>query len=285
MVEPAGAATSEDLSTKVLAQVPVPGMIPTAPGPTNGPIGPSNIGSFGGSQGAYAEAIASGDVVGYIRAFAHDPANGQAVVIEGDWVKDQSTIPTVLAGVEGAAKGPRFSVPGLVDAIGFETTSPAAPGTQYVVAFARGNYVFLTLAGSTDGSLGKSVAVSVASAQAAVLPGAPTAAATGWFSGNASYEAGEVLGAVLLAAAVIATALIAVRKLRGGNKRTTPTPAATSAAWSVRYAVTPMAVGWHQTGTDYNEQFYWDGGAWTASRHWRAGSGWTEIPLLQTSGV
>ena len=132
----AGAASSGDLSTKVLTQVPIPGLTPTAPGPTNGPIGPSNISFFGGKAGVVAQQIASGGLIGYVRAFTHDPPNGQAVVIEGDWVRDQSNIPAILAGIEGGAKGPRFNVPGIVDAIGFETTSATTTETQYAVAFA-----------------------------------------------------------------------------------------------------------------------------------------------------
>jgi hypothetical protein len=278
----AGAATSGDLSTKVLTQVPIPGLTTTAPGPTNGPIGPSNISFFGGKAGVVAQQIASGGLIGYVRAFTHDPPNGQAVVIEGDWVRDQSNIPAILAGIEGGAKGPRFKVPGIVDAIGFETTSATTTETQYAVAFARGNYLFLTLAESADGSIGKSSAVSVAAAQAATIPGVPTAAGTGSSSSNTYYRAGEIFGVVLLAVAIIGGLVIAIRK-SAGAKNTVAPPPPVSGTWPAPNASTPVRVGWHQTGQNFNEQFYWDGGAWTASRQWRAGAGWTESPLTQPS--
>ena len=88
-----------------------------------GPSGHRTSASSVARTGTVAQQIASGGMVGYVRAFIHDPPNGQAVVIEGDWVRDQSNIPAILAGIEGGAKGPRFNVPGIVDAIGFETTS------------------------------------------------------------------------------------------------------------------------------------------------------------------
>ena len=221
-------------------------------------------------------------MVGYVRAFIHDPPNGQAVVIEGDWVKNQSNIPAILAGVEGGAKGPRFDVPGIVDAIGVQTTSSNTTETQYTVAFSRGHDVFLTLAESTDGSLGKSSAVSVASAQAAAVPGTPIAAGTGSSGSNAYYKAGEIFGAIVLAAAIIGGVVIAIRK-SARDKNTVAPPASVSGSWPAPNASTPLQVGWHQTGQGFNEQFYWDGRAWTASRQWSVGAGWTESPLTQPS--
>ncbi len=276
----ASAASSDELSTKVLTQVPIPGLIQTTPGPTNGPIGPSNISFFGGNDGAVAQLIASGGMSGYVRAFVHTPPNGQVVVIEADWVKDQSNIPAILAGVEATAKGPRFDVPGIVDATGFETTSSATTTPQYIVVFSRGNYVFLTLAESADGSLGKSSAVSVASAQAAAVPGTPAEAGTGSGSSNA-YKSGEIFGAVLVAVAIIGGLIIAIRKSAGSKKKSVALPASGSVIWPAPITSTPLQVGWHQSGQHFNEQLYWDGRAWTASRQWRVGVGWTESPLTQ----
>jgi hypothetical protein len=278
----AGATSSDDLSAKVLAQVPIPGLAPTTPGPTNGPIGPSNISFFGGKDGIFAQQIASGGIIGYIRAFTHVPPNGQAVVIEGDWVKDKRNIPQVLAGIEGGAKGPRFNVPGVVDAIGFETTSATTTEIQYVVAFSRGNYVFLTLAESADGSIGKSSAVSVAKAQAATIPGAPTAPGAGSGTSNAYYRAGEILGVAVLALAIVAGVVIAIRK-SGGGKTTVANSVPAPGPWPVTNASAHLGAGWHQTGQNFNEQFYWDGHAWTGSRQWRPGVGWTESPLTQST--
>jgi hypothetical protein len=36
--------------------------------------------------------------------------------------------------------------------------------------------------------------------------------------------------------------------------------------------------GWHQVGSNNNDQAYWDGQGWTARRHW-GGAGWTDVPL------
>jgi hypothetical protein len=276
----AGAESPVDLSTKVLTQIPILGLIPTTPGPTNGPIDSSNIGYFGGKGGIVEQELASGDLVGYIRAFTHNPPNGQAVVIEGDWVKDQSNIPEVLAGVEGAAKGPRFSVPGIADAIGFETTSPTSTAIQYAVACSSGNYVFIALAESTDGSLGKNSAVAVAAAQAAAVPGAPAAAASGTGTSNTYYKAGEVLGGVFLVVAILGGVTVAIRKSSNGTQTATPAPSA-SRTWPSPGASTTLQVGWHQVGQNFNEQFYWDGRGWAASRQWRAGLGWTESSITQ----
>ena len=280
----AGAASTDDLSAQVLAQVPVPGLVAAAPGPTNGPIGPSNIGLFGGEGGAIEQHIASGDMTGYVRLFAANPPNGQAVVIAAIWVKDPNDIPGFLAGVEGSATGPRFSVPGIVDAIGFQTTSTTAtgvPSQNYVVAFSRGNLAFVTLVGSVNGSLGKSSAVSVASAQAAAVPGAPVAAGS-VSSTSTAYRAGEIFGAVLIAVAVFGAMAVVIRKSVGSKQRVTP--AAVPAAWFPPNTTNQsLQVGWHQTGQSFNEQFYWDGQAWTATRRWTAGVGWSEIPLSRTT--
>jgi hypothetical protein len=40
----------------------------------------------------------------------------------------------------------------------------------------------------------------------------------------------------------------------------------------------PQEPGWHQVGSNNNDQAYWDGQAWTARRQW-AGAGWTDVPL------
>jgi hypothetical protein len=40
----------------------------------------------------------------------------------------------------------------------------------------------------------------------------------------------------------------------------------------------PQEPGWHQVGSNNNDQAYWDGQTWTARRHW-GGAGWTDVPL------
>jgi len=40
----------------------------------------------------------------------------------------------------------------------------------------------------------------------------------------------------------------------------------------------PQEPGWHQVGSNNNDQAYWDGQGWTARRQW-AGAGWTDVPL------
>jgi hypothetical protein len=40
----------------------------------------------------------------------------------------------------------------------------------------------------------------------------------------------------------------------------------------------PQEPGWHQVGSNNNDQAYWDGQAWTARRQW-GGAGWTDVAL------
>jgi cation transport ATPase len=48
----------------------------------------------------------------------------------------------------------------------------------------------------------------------------------------------------------------------------------------------PKGPGWYATGTNPNEQNYWDGKHWAYTRHWIAGSGWVEGEgVAQTAAV
>jgi hypothetical protein len=261
----------------VLPQVPIAGLTEAAPGPMNGPIGPSNIDLFGGTDGLVAQHIANGDMNGYIRLVAHSPANGESAVIEGTWIKDPSSIPGFIAGVEGAAKGTQFAVPGIDDAIGISSTNAISGVQTYTIAFSRGNYVFVTLVDSLKGSLGEASAISVASAQAAAVSGMAT---TGGASSTA-YRTCEIFGAVLLAALILGGLVIAIRRSSGPKDKVARGSGAV--IWAAPIASTPSTIGWHQIGKGFNNESYWDGRSWTANRQWRPGVGWTESPLNQTS--
>jgi hypothetical protein len=97
--------------------------------------------------------------------------------------------------------------------------------------------------------------------------------------GSVDYRVGELFGWVLLGILVVGiTLLLFQRRQKRLHSATSVTPAwvpverAGASALPTKY----VQVGWHQLGSNPNEQMYWDGQSWTAFRRWTAGRGWSE---------
>jgi hypothetical protein len=305
----AGAGPSS-LSSVVLADT-LPGLVATAPGPTNGPINASNLGSFGtngaGAAGL-ARRLADGEVSGQLRFWLHRPPNGDGVVISAFQYGDPTPLGAFLAGMNSSLAGVAtgtFDVPGIFGASGYtaHVSASGTPATAYIVTFAKGRIAFEVQVITAAGDLTNADAVSVAARQAANAPGAlraPTRAPSG---SSRAYRVGEVVGLVLLGVLVVALVLLGVRRSRvrgnrvrgnrvSGNRvrrsrvrrsRVQRRPIV-GAAWPAGPSLpdppptTPApsrAVGWHVDPDHLSEQAYWDGRSWTARRRW-SGATWVE---------
>ena len=162
------------LSAVVLAKT-YPGLVASAPGTTNGPIGDAGLHYLpmdNKSGNTKLEYIILHRVSGYLRAFSHKPPNGDGAFIfalrykysseETSWLRGfESTIST-----SGAAK---FVVPGIKNASGFTletSTSSGTSVTEYVTSFDVGLTTFILITSSSSGDLNKSDAMALAKLQA-----------------------------------------------------------------------------------------------------------------------
>jgi hypothetical protein len=305
----AGAGPSS-LSSVVLADT-LPGLVATAPGPTNGPINGSNLGSFGtngaGASGL-ARQLADGEVSGELRFWLHRPPNGDGVVISAFQYRDPTRLGSFLAGMNSSFAGVAvgtFAVPGIYGASGYtaHVSASGTPATAYIVTLAKGRIAFEVQVITAAGDLTKADAVSVAARQAANAPGALRAPTPPPSSTSRAYRVGEVVGLVLLGVIAVALVLFAVRRsrvrrsrvrgsrvsrsrLRGSRvsrSRVSRRPAE-GAPWPAvpslpdpppTSPVPSREVGWHVDPDHLSEQAYWDGGSWTTRRRW-SGATWVE---------
>ncbi|HTU38281.1 MAG TPA: hypothetical protein VMF35_09695 [Acidimicrobiales bacterium] len=288
----ASAASNEggsNLSTIVLAQLPIAGYVADPSSALNGPITSSNASLFGSAAATIEEHLTNGDMTGYIRAWTHQPPNGTGVVILATSLSDPAGLPQFLAGFDHGASqahGTAFSVPQIPNATGYTvrvTTAAGVPMTTHLVDFAKGNVAFVAEVTAQSGALTDSDAINVATAQAAAAPGEPVASRTTSSSTNSvAYEAGRVFVWVVLGAIVVWLISFLIRRnkrRRAGApslNRDGATPASTVFAPPVVAFRTPPEVGWHQLGKNPNEQTYWDGQGWTLTRRWTVGRGWSE---------
>lgn len=277
----------------------LPNFIAEPLGPTNGPLTQSTVSQFGGQSQAVAnvgEQLANGDLTGYVRVWTHAPPDGDAVEIMAIHFSNPADIPSALSGFADAASqadASQFTVPNIPGAMGRETTLTTTRGTlakAYVVTFSNAENLFVTYGISESGDLTSADAVTVASEQAAHVGGATVPSSS---SGSSpAYVAGEVFGGVLLIAGITALIIVIVRRTRRndelhhGHPLQEPTPS--TVGWSAPRRPsgsslptgTPQQPGWEPIGTNWNEQAYWDGQAWTARRAWSGGRWGPEMPVV-----
>jgi hypothetical protein len=174
------AGASSGLSSVVLADT-VPGLVAAPPGARNGPIDQSNLALvLGGSNQAvlsqFAQQLASGDVSGFIRTWAHQPANGDAVEITAFQFQDPTQAASFLNGEEGSVSQltgvGSFAVPNIPGAAGYilHGSASGTPYTEYVAVFAKANIDLNVTVLTASGDLGAADATHLAGQQWANVP-------------------------------------------------------------------------------------------------------------------
>jgi hypothetical protein len=284
------ASASPDNTPPVLLADTLPGLVPSPPGPTNGPINQSNVGLFGDKGGQLATLVrrlADGQVTGQLRFWRHQPPNGDGVVISAFQFTDRKALAAFLGGLDfgyGRVATRTFPVRGLLGASGY-TAPVSASGNQataFVVTFAKGSTAFEVQVITASGDLTPADAVAVATRQAANAPGgllmpdAPTGT-------NTAYRIGEIVGAVVLGVLVVTLVVMmgrrSLRRRRRRKRRRVGTPTwhgVAPAPVPTGLPVPAREVGWHMDPDHLSEQAYWDGDSWTARRRW-SGAAWVDV--------
>jgi hypothetical protein len=238
------ASGSGGLSSTILATS-VPGLVPLPLGPQNGPITSSNVGLVEGNNqsavSALDQALAAGTVTAYIRTWAHQPSNGDAVVITAFQFKNASDEDSFVNSFDGQlqsqAGNAQFAAAGIPSASGFEvhTTSSGVALSEYIVSFTKGNTAFEEFMATASGDLTTADAVSVADQQFANAPDIPASdSGTNW----------HLLPGVPLVGLVVCIAIIVIGRKRkypetlrglpprGANNWAPPAVAAPSGPWA-----------------------------------------------------
>ncbi len=175
-------AAPPNLSSVFLADS-LPGFAVEAPGPTNGPIDESNLKYLGMSASAASsmgKQIANGNVSGFIRTWAHSPANGDGVIISAFWFQKAIDLSEFAGGEANGAQresGVPFTLPGVPGALGY---SIEEANTQvFVVLFTTDETAFQVDVINATHDLTSSDAASLARQQLANIPGSvPTPGVT-----------------------------------------------------------------------------------------------------------
>jgi hypothetical protein len=153
-----------------------PGMVASAPGTTNGPVGDAGLHYLPvnrKSGNTMLEYIILRRVTGYVRAFSREPVNGDGVFIFAFRYEYPSEEVSWLRGFDSSFNTSgvvKFGVPGIKGASGFSATTSTSVGTpvvEYVVSFDVGLTTFIVITGTSSRDLTMSDAISLAKAQAA----------------------------------------------------------------------------------------------------------------------
>ncbi len=219
------ASADPDLSSIVVSQA-LPGMVEAPPGPLNGPLTSSELGSITGNSGVtgpLSQALASGAASAYIRMWTNEPPNGAFVEVVAAQVPSTADAASALAGAEAATRSQqfgRFDVSEVPDAVGvtFVTNSASGVVSEEIVLFAKGNILFFvatgqvtTAANSGAAQLSEPDVIQIARQQAAAAPG-PVLLPSDGGPENTAYRVGEYLGAALLIAGAVGVAVFFVRR-------------------------------------------------------------------------
>jgi hypothetical protein len=174
---PSVASAASNLSSVVLART-FPGLAAAPPGVRNGPINQSNLSLVTGGNSAaeqqFAQLLASGNVSGYIRAWFHQPTNGDGVVITAIQFPDSLSATQFVNGQsdsvpQGAAP---IDVSNIQGATGFsvQTSASGEPLTEHIVTFAKENTAILVVVVTRSGDLTAQDTASLAGRQWANVP-------------------------------------------------------------------------------------------------------------------
>jgi hypothetical protein len=167
-------AEPPDLPAVFLANS-LPGFSAEPPGPTNGPIDGSNLKYLGMSSSAASsmgQQIAAGRVSGFIRTWAHDPVDGDGVIISAFWFQKSHDLVEFTAGEGNGAQGASgipFLLPGLPGASGYSIEESNI--SVFVVLFTKADTAFQVDVVNGSHDLTRSDAVSLAQRQVADIPG------------------------------------------------------------------------------------------------------------------
>lgn len=171
----AASAAEKTLGSIVLAKT-LPGLVASAPGTTNGPIGDPGLHYLpmnNKSGNIMLEYLILRRVSGYVRAFSRKPPNGDGIFIFAFRYKHSSDEVSWLRGFNATFKSSgeaRFVVSGVKGATGFvanTSTSAGAPLVTYTISFDVGLTTFIMITGTTSGDLTKSNAIALAKTQEA----------------------------------------------------------------------------------------------------------------------
>jgi Protein of unknown function (DUF2510) len=288
-------AAHTDLATVVVSQT-LPGFLETAPGPTNGPITPSNASLLTGNSeftSQLQQELANGTLTGYLRIWTHPPMDGDSIVVLAFRLPDSDQAQEFLTGlnrgVSSVAAG-NFDVPSIGGASGFISRQPlqGQPANEYSVTFGRGTTVFEVETATITQGLTTNDATLVASSQAGqaggsvVPPSSPSGATLQIPLLRVPYVLGEI-GAVL---AIVTLVLYFMRRERRQSRAALLGPAdqSVSPGWVGSPLAPPASVlaglpqlqgfgvpsvqtpapGWYQDTMDPSRLRYFDGAVWTA---------------------
>jgi hypothetical protein len=174
--------------SSIILSIPEPGLVAVPLGTYNGPITQSNVNAVMGSStdatSSLGHSLADGSVTGYIRSWAHQPSDGDAVVIgafqftfAAEEVSFLDSLDTQMHSQSGSAP---LTVPGIPGVSGAEvhTSASGTPLAEYEVTFEKGNTVFQVAVASSSGSLTSADAISIADRQFANAPDTPASTAS-----------------------------------------------------------------------------------------------------------
>lgn len=185
------ATASENLSSTLLTTA-LPGFVQTPLGPDNGPINSTNINTLFSSdtvsqRAQMSQELSDGNLSGYVRIWRKQPLQGDGLVLTVFQTSAGSSISALLGGYEkGAAAlstelgGSTFSVPGVVDAQGYDinvvTQNP--PFREFVIAFAKGDTAYFMNLVTAKYDLTENDAITLAQRQWSMAPGSAVAPTT-----------------------------------------------------------------------------------------------------------
>ena len=202
------AAGASNLSSVVLSQS-LPGLVAFPPGIRNGPVTESNLSLVTGSNSGpaetqFAQLLASGNVSGYIRAWAHQPANGDAVVIAAFQFQDPTQAASYVSGENislpqqaGVSPLPVPNVPGATGYV-LHTSVSGSPITEYIVVFRKESTDIQVAVATESGDVTADEVTTLASQQRANIP-----TPTDW---TPIIRSMSVVGALLLSLIIILVA-------------------------------------------------------------------------------
>jgi hypothetical protein len=224
----------------------LPGMVEEPPGPLNGALTPSDLGSVFGHSApveAMSQAIEYHDVHAYLRMWSNEPPNGAFVTVVAAQFPSAADVSDVLAGADHALQSGQFghfSVPQIPHAFGVTAIMNTQTGlvSEEMAVFAKGTILFevtcgqlTTAANSGAPEFSEADTIQIASRQAALAPGSAIGPSTAPPE-NAAYKAGQDFAACALIALVAGLVVFLVR--RGGRRsgpRTSQIGAGSAPQW------------------------------------------------------
>jgi len=222
VVTPSVATAASNLSSVVISNT-FPGLVAAPPGDRNGPITQSNLsvvtgGNNGAAEQQFGELLASGNVSGYIRAWTHQPPNGDGVVITALQFPDSGSATQFVNAQSGTTPqgASPIDVSSIEGATGFsvQTSDSGESLTEHVVIFSRERTAILMVVVTHSGDLTAQEAVALAGRQSANMP-----TPTNW---TLIIRLALLIGGIVVPVAIV---LLARRRRYPAVLTTRPSPA------------------------------------------------------------